>query len=377
MAFVSALCLVQSAQRACAHATGESYVWLNVEETQFTGRVELSLNDLREKLNLDVPEDGDARLEFLENHRDDVLSYIREHVCLKTGEDPIPLEFGEITVLDLPDEEGIYAQYNYTTAVGEVPNEITIHNTLFVEDDFIHRSLLCLERNHKTGEKYDEFAALIFSADRPVQELDLTNIEMLLRPRDFIWQGVLHIWIGLDHILFIITLLLPAVLIYQEASWKPVPEFKTAFWNIIRIVTIFTVAHSITLSLAALGLVRLPSRIVESVIALSIILVAVNTISPKFRDKTWLVIFIFGLFHGLGFASVMSELPFRMMYLVKVLIGFNIGVELGQLAIVAAVFPVIFLLRHARLYTPVILKGGSIAIAAVACYWFVERAFAG
>ncbi|MEQ9406946.1 MAG: HupE/UreJ family protein [Fuerstiella sp.] len=189
-------------------------------------------------------------------------------------------------------------------SLGRVTYEVQIDEVL-PDVVTIHRSLLCLERNRKTGEKYEgEFAALIFSADNPTQQLNLTSIEMLLRPRDFVWQGVLHIWIGLDHILFIITLLLPAVLIYKEAEWQPVPKFRTAFWNIVRIVTIFTVAHSITLSLAALGLVRLPSRLVESVIALSIVLVALNTITPGFRDRTWIVIFVFGLFHGLGFASV-------------------------------------------------------------------------
>lgn len=375
--FLSAWALAISADRADAHASGETYVWLNVEETQFTGRVEINLNDLRNKLQIAVPQEPEARMAALNASREKVLSYIRAHLSLQAEGDEIPMTFGDITVLDLPGEEGTYAQYNYTTPVGLVPDQLTVRNSLFVEDDYIHRSLLCLERNHKTGEAYDEFAALVFSAHNSEQEIDLTNIEMLLRPRDFIWQGVLHIWIGLDHILFIVTLLLPAVLIYQEAAWKPVPEFKTAFWNIIKIVTIFTVAHSITLSLAALGIVRLPSRIVESVIALSIILVAINTISPRFRDKTWLVIFGFGLFHGLGFASVMSELPFRMVHLVKVLIGFNIGVELGQLAIVAAVFPIIYLLRKARMYTPVILKGGSLVTASIAAYWFVERAFAG
>lgn len=362
---------------ASAHATGETYVWLNVEESNFTGRVEINLKDLREKLGINVPDSGEGRTEILREHREQVLSYIREHFSVDADGTKIRVEYTDIGVLDLTAEEGNYAQYFYTTPDGTVPDIVTIHNSLFVDDDILHRSLLCLERNRKTGEKYEgEFAALVFSADNATQELDLTNIEMLLRPRDFIWQGVLHIWIGVDHILFIITLLLPAVLVFREAQWKPVPEFRTAFWNIVRIVTIFTVAHSITLSLAALGLVRLPSRLVESVIALSIVLVALNTISPKFRDKTWMVIFGFGLFHGLGFASVMSDLPFRMVHLVKVLIGFNIGVELGQLAIVAAVFPVIFLLRKAQLYNPLILRGGSLITASIACYWFVERAFA-
>ena len=375
---VAATALLILPNASFGHATGETYVWLNVEETNITGRVEINLNDLRDKLGIAVPESGDARKAVLEQYRDDVLKYVHANFSIETDGRPIPVEFTAINILDLPADEGNYAQYLYTTPEGQVPERVTILNSLFVEDDFLHRSLLCIERNRKTGQKFEgEFAALIFSADNPRQELDLTNIELLLRPRDFIWQGVLHIWIGLDHILFIITLLLPAVLIYQEAAWKPEPEFRKAFWNIIRIVTIFTIAHSITLSLAALGLVRLPSRIVESVIALSIVLVALNAISPRFRDRTWLIIFGFGLFHGLGFASVMSELPFRMVHLVKVLIGFNLGVELGQLAIVAAVFPIIFLLRGAKMYTPVILKGGSMLTASIACYWFVERAFAG
>ncbi len=141
----------------------------------------------------------------------------------------------------------------------------------------------------------------------------------------------------------------------------------------MKIVTLFTVAHSITLSLAALDFVRLPGRLVESAIALSIVLIALNNLFPRLR-KGWLVIFFFGLFHGLGFASVMGDLPFRMANLVKVVLAFNIGVELGQIAIVLAAFPIIFLLRRSPIYRPAVLVGGSIAICIVASYWFVTRA---
>jgi hypothetical protein len=358
------------------HTTGETYVWPNVEETNITGRVEINLDDLRNKLKMSIPKSGETRVAAVEAHRDEVLEYINRHFSIEANGQQIPIEFTTIGLLDLPDKEGDYAQYFYTTPAGAVPDKVTVLNSLFVKDDFIHRSLLCVERNKKSGQTFkNEFAAMVFSADNPRQEMDLTNIEMLLRPRDFIWQGVLHIWIGLDHILFIITLLLPAVLFYNDTMWQPVPGFKTAFWNILRIVTIFTVAHSITLSLAALGLVSLPSWIVESVIALSIVLVALNIIRPTFRDKTWLVIFGFGLFHGMGFASVMGDLPFRMIHLVKILIGFNLGVELGQLAIVAAVFPVIFFLRNHQAYVPVVLRGGAMVTGLIACYWFGERAF--
>ncbi len=359
------------------HTTGETYVWLNVEEHNITGRVEINLKELREKMGIEVPDTGEQRMAILERNREQILNYVRQHYSIEANGQEMPIEYTTIGLLDLPADEGNYAQFFYTTPEGRIPDLITITNSLFVENNFIHRSLVCVERNKKSGQVFEgEFGAMVFGAHNPVQDLDLTHIESLLRPRDFIWQGVLHIWIGTDHILFIITLLLPAVLIYQEAMWAPVPNFTAAFWNIIRIITIFTVAHSITLSMAALGLVSVPSRIVESVIALSIILVAMNTVWPKFRDKAWLVIFLFGLFHGMGFASVMSELPFRMVNLAKVLIGFNIGVELGQLAIVFAVFPLIFLLRKTQAYVPIILKGGSAVTAAIACFWFIERAFA-
>ena len=113
----------------------------------------------------------------------------------------------------------------------------------------------------------------------------------------------------------------------------------------------------------------------RSLIALSIVLVGLNNIFLKFNDKRWVVIFVFGLFHGMGFASVMGVLPFRTIQLTKVLLAFNIGVELGQIAIVAGIFPVLYLIRRTSWYRPVVVIGGSIVISAIAFWWFIERAF--
>ncbi|MEL6109850.1 MAG: HupE/UreJ family protein [Planctomycetota bacterium] len=362
-----------------AHSVGESYVWLNVEDDRFSGRVEINLDDIREKLGIDVPKaasgDSDERQSVLAANEARILEYIDEHFHILDGDQRVAVEYTPWPIRDLTAEEGNYARYGYTTAAGTVPDRITIRNSLFCEGDPLHRSLVCIEKNDKSGQEFEgEFVAMVFGSHNPVQELDLTNIESLLRPRDFVWQGVLHIWIGTDHILFIVALLLPAVLVRKDGEWQPVPNFRQAFFSILKIVTVFTIAHSITLSMAALGLIDLESRLVESVIALSIILVAANTIRPRFNDKTWLIIFGFGLFHGMGFASVMSDLPFRMVHLVKVLIGFNVGVELGQLAIVAVVFPIIYLLRTLRFYQPAVLVGGSSVIGLIACIWFIERA---
>ena len=124
--------------------------------------------------------------------------------------------------------------------------------------------------------------------------------------------------------------MLPTVLVMSGDSWGPVAGFPRALWNLLKIVTIFTIAHSLTLLLAALGILDVPSRLVESVIALSIILVALNNITGKSarQGRCWRSSGS-GLFHGLGFATVMGHLPFRTVYLLRSVLGFNIGVELG------------------------------------------------
>ena len=204
------------------------------------------------------------------------------------------------------------------------------------------------------------------------QELDLVDVPGLSGRREFLWQGTWHILIGYDHILFLLTLLLTAVLVRVGGGWVAESSFRRSFWHVAGIVTVFTAAHSVTLTLAALGWVSVSSRLVESVIALSIIVMALNNLRPFLPNK-WVVIFLFGLFHGLGFATVMEHLAFRMVDLVTVMVLFNVGVELGQLLIVAMVFPILFSIRNQPWYVPIVLRGGSIVIALVASLWLGER----
>jgi len=185
---------------------------------------------------------------------------------------------------------------------------------------------------------------------------------------------VWHIWLGYDHILFLVSLLLPAVLVRREGRWQSVPDFSGAFWDVARVVTAFTLAHSITLTLAALGVVALPSRWVESAIALSVVLAALNNVFPIVERGRWIAAFAFGLLHGFGFAGALQDLGLPTGSLALSLAGFNIGVELGQLAIVAAFLPVAFAFRSTFAYRRVVLAGGSAVIVAIAGVWLAERA---
>ena len=191
----------------------------------------------------------------------------------------------------------------------------------------------------------------------------------------FTIEGIWHIWIGIDHILFLVALLLPSVLRLENGKWTPVSNFKDAFYNVLKVVTAFTIAHSITLTLAALDIVTLPSRLVESVIALSVVLAALNNIFPVVSDRVWAVALGFGFIHGFGFANVLAALDLPTGTLAIALFSFNVGVEMGQLAIVFVLFPIIFFLRRQAFYQPIKLRLGSAIIALIASLWIVDRVF--
>ena len=191
----------------------------------------------------------------------------------------------------------------------------------------------------------------------------------------YLVEGIWHIWIGFDHIQFLVSLLLPAVLLHSANRWRGVHSIADAGREVLWVVTSFTAAHSITLSAAALGWVSLPSRLVESAIALSVVLAAANNLWPVVTQRRWLVAFCFGLIHGFGFASVLAELGLPADALVLSLTGFNLGVEAGQLAIVAVFLPTAYWLRNTPFYQRGIFVGGSVVTMLVAMIWLAERAF--
>src|SRR5262249_29438576 len=142
------------------------------------------------------------------------------------------------------------------------------------------------------------------------------------------------------HILFLCALLLPAVLEHRGGRWQAVESFRPAFLETLGIVTAFTVAHSVTLTLAVLGVITLPSRLIESTIAASVVIAALNNLYPLIDKRLWLVAFTFGLVHGLGFANALTDLALPRSALAVSLVSFNLGVEAGQLAIVATFLPI-------------------------------------
>jgi hypothetical protein len=214
----------------------------------------------------------------------------------------------------------------------------------------------------------------LFSADTPHRVVGGEGAGRLRQIGVYAHEGVSHIRTGYDHMLFLVSLLLPAVLVRNRHAWQPASSFRDAFVDVAKVVTAFTLAHSITLSLAALSVVALPSRWVESAIALSVVLAALNNVFPVVASGRWIAAFGFGLLPGFGVAGALLDLGLPTGSLALSLAGFNLGVEAGQLAIVVLFLPLAFALRSTWTYRWIVVGGGSLAIATIASVWLVERA---
>lgn len=350
---------------ALAHKASDSYLSLRLQGTELSGQWDIALRDIEVALGLDADGDGEIRWGELRARHAALAAWAMSALTLERG--------GRCTVevkghaVD-QHTDGAYAVLQLGGRCPADAGPLTVDYRLLFDLDTLHRGLLKLDLDGRQ-------AAAVLSPDQP-RPLFESQVQ---RGADalvsFLVQGVWHIWIGLDHILFLVALLLPAVLIRQERRWIGVRGFAAAARDVIGVVTAFTLAHSITLSLAALEWISLPSRWVESIIAASVVLAAANNLKPLIRGRRWMVAFGFGLIHGFGFASVLSDLGLPTATLAWSLAGFNIGVELGQLAIVAVFLPVAFALRHTPLYQRLIFTGGSWAAMILAGVWLVERAF--
>ena len=184
--------------------------------------------------------------------------------------------------------------------------------------------------------------------------------------------GLDHIRTGLDHIFFILALVLPSVLVWNK-GWSPTRRFGTALWKVLKLMTMFTIAHSVTFTLAGLGIVPQPNgRVIESAIAISIVAAALHNLRPIWINKEWLLALFFGLFHGFGFASLVEELEVSTRTQLVSLVGRNLGIELGQIIVILATFPLLYLLRRFVAYTYA-MYAFSFGLAIVGGVWAIER----
>jgi hypothetical protein len=377
-----AMLMLASPVAALAHKPSDSYLTLSASPTTaqvgqtVTARWDIALRDLDYVLQLD--RDGNGELTWGETHQReaDITKLATGALLVSVDNQACPWSVNAPMQLD-KHSDGTYAVLSLTaqcSATASPPSTISVTYSLFFDVDPSHRGLL---QWLTPGEKLDAptSQALIFSTESATQVLSFAPPSWQRTLRQYVVDGTWHIWIGYDHILFLLSLLMPAVLVRRANQWEPAPTLRGSMTETLKVVTAFTLAHSITLSLAALQVISLPSRLVESVIAASVVFAALNNLRGTIEKRRWVMAFVFGLVHGFGFASVLADLGLPQGALALALVGFNVGVEIGQLTIVVAFLPLAFWLRATRFYRVGVLKGGSIVVALLAFWWFLQRAF--
>lgn len=355
---------------ALAHKLSDSYLTLTVppRNSVLEGQWDIALRDLDFAIGLDANRDGSITWGELKGARERIATYAFSRLTLegigRGDRNRCALRLTDLLVDEHVD--GHYAVLRFSADCGLEPHELAVRYGLLFDVDPAHRGLLQVVGAGRAQ-------AGVLSRDSPSVTVSITAPGRWRQLEEFIAEGIWHILKGYDHILFLLTLLFPAVVRYGALGWEAHDSLRDAAFDVLRVVTAFTLAHSLTLSLAVLGLVHLPARWVESAIAATVLLGALNNLYPVVLGRRWVVAFAFGLVHGFGFASVLADLGLTGSNLAVSLVGFNSGVELGQMAIVLVVLPLAFLARDTWLYRRTFMPAGAATIGGIAAWWLLAR----
>lgn len=362
MRTLALMLLILLAPQVYAHKPSDSYLQLTPTEHGFTGEWRIALRDLEPAIGLD--RDGDRKITWGEvrTRHAEIANYALARLTIAAGESACEVRAGTQLVDDLSDDAYTVLPLVVTCEHNVAP--WTLDYSLLFDIDATHRGLITLR-----GPDAPQTFAL--SPQNSRAELTVGAASPWRQFIDMAREGVWHIWIGFDHVLFLLALLLPAGLRAtragdDKAGWTPMLK------DVLALVTAFTIAHSITLSLATLKIISLPPRLIETAIALSIVVAGLRLRYAISRPAAWIA-FSFGLIHGFGFANVLADLQLPSGSLALSLFAFNIGVELGQCAIVLLALP---LIRHAQrhtFYQRAFMPAAAALIAAVGLAWSLER----
>ena len=374
VAVVMAL-MVAIASPASAHRSDESYLYLDIGDNSVSGRVETPISDLRTVFGMDLEGSDDDIVEELESRLGELQAYLDAESSV--GADGVRWDM-EFDGVELFAEGGPHAVFPFTVDLpgAEVPQLIEATFTPFLDEISDRNNIVLIANDWKRGVVEEEANELIITnLGSPSGVINLGESNQWGNFTRSIELGVDHIRTGPDHIFFVLVLLLTSVLVLNSGQWAPSPTFGASLKRVILVATMFTIAHSVTFTLAGIDVLPLPpSKLVETLIALSIGAAALHNLRPIFGHREWSLAFAFGLFHGMGFAGLIDELDINRSTQLVSLLGRNLGIEIGQIVIILISFPGLYLLRRTRAYWP-LMVASSLLLALVSVIWVIERVF--
>jgi len=341
-----------------AHPLDDSRLSITVDGVTLDLRWEISLRDLDAMVDLDRDRDNRISAEEHQAGRAAIEHYVRPHLRIDDAEGRVCEGAQPAEQSFVRRDDGSFVTLRYALSCSVLPRRIGIAYDLFAKEHPAPLTFVTVTAGERVW-------AEVMTDDRRSLVIDLGH-SGAVGFVGFFLSGTAHMLEGIDHLLFLAVLLLPLMLTGDRRPARRLVEAA-------KTLTAFTLAHGLTLWLAALGLVAIPSRLVESVIALSIAATALDNIRPFLGRRRWLVAFGFGLVHGLGFASALGPLALPPLELALSLFAFNLGLEAAQLGVAIPALLAGYALSGSR---RTLLPLGSAAAGIVAIVWFAERAFA-
>ncbi len=357
---------------AHAHLVKNTAVLLDVGEREVQVELQLPLDQLALALTKSfsaVPAD------VVRERAHALPAYLREHFGATAPDGrPFEMEVGEVGVQRVDDGDCLVAHVALRAPPGASARVFTLQDTLILHEVMNHRALVSVRRDFHTG-LFGEGQELLgaVTAQAPSLRVDRTHGSWWTGFQAVFRLGLHHIAEGTDHLLFLLVLLLPAPLLARGGRWREPDGLGRSLKRVLFVVTAFTGGHSLTLAAAAVGMLRLPGQPVEVLIAVSILVSAVHAVRPLFPGREPVVAALFGLVHGLAFAAVLAGMGFDSGALALSILGFNLGIEAMQAAVVLLVLPWLLLWSRGKGFTALRIGGAAVGGVA-ACGWVLERA---
>ena len=365
------IAIASASGSAQAHSSSNSYITVSSFNEAAVLRADINLRDIDLVFDLDQNKDGKVSWGETLAKTAELKVWLEQGIQLSTKGQKCALAKMNIKASDHAD--GTYLSVEWTVACLDVAEDglsgLTLRYDLMFDQDNLHRALVKIDLPNFQS-------SAILSPDRPEFTLTKASGSSLKVLERYLLEGVWHIWIGIDHVLFLLSLLILAFLEPNRKSviqWPAVQNVKTAVLDILAVVTAFTLAHSITLGLTIFKWLEPSADLIEPAIALSVVAAALNNLLGWAALRRWQLAFAFGLVHGFGFANVLVDLGLPSDQLAIALGGFNLGVELGQIAIVLLFLPLAWWLRNTLFYRWVVVVGGSLTIAVLGIIWTLQR----
>jgi HupE / UreJ protein len=367
-----ALLILVAALPAWGHPMPNSAVVLRLHRSGIDAELTLPIGELAIGWEKPLPLDS---VHTVRQYGAELEEYVRAHVRPYAPDGrPWTVTVRGIVPLD-EQEPDVRVTLTMTPPLGAPVDRLTFHYDVIFHHLITHTAVVTLASDWRSGVLGEEPVLLGTMRDTtPELDIDRSGGSWFQGFAAMFRLGVCHIAEGTDHLLFLLALILPAPLVVAGDRWSGCAGWKTAFRRIVKIVTAFTLGHSITLAFGALGWIRVPVALVESAIALSILVSAVHALVPVFRGREVLIAGGFGLVHGLAFAATLTSFGFDPLTMVSSVLGFNLGIEAFQLVVVLASMPWLVLLARSRVYGPFRITGAAVTGIAAAA-WLAERAF--